>query len=598
MALPLTVTVTANATDDGPGLTYFFDWGDGTTTGWQNGIKATHQYYAAGTYTITVTVMDADDQTAVASAQVRAYNGTPPSNTAPTVTLAVSPSSGTTAPLDVVATATATDDAGGLTYVFDPGDGSGASSPQAGVTYNHTYTSTGTYTFSVTVTDAGALTATATKKVSITDTTNPDRVIPGHPGQGKIYISAYFPGNSYTNMKSEELNQVQPRTYTDPDTSQAVGADTSRFFGTMRVFHKVGDRSFASGSGSRTAALAGKIVWVSWSGSSVPYFEIIAGTRDAWINNLIADFKELKSAGIKVWWSLENEPDAGKADFGTASKRTALRNAYRYMKQKFSDARLDNMLGCVPGPHISDSFWNTSRNHGWWEYHPDWKGTETTTGGYYNNIWNVNPKDFYLGPWDRATGKGRITDAWGQNTYCWHSQGGTFALKPENGVWSWSDSPNTSGTNTQHYQAHNPFKFDDVRPLTWAGNQHSYRMRFALDKLYGKNVMPIAFGEFGYSIAEFDPPGTADPDEALTMTQWKSFYDQFIENNVILCTIWKRETSVGDCEYNIGGRFVHVNFNSNGTAIKPWAVTDPTDSRRKALAMWMDQPETVNGPLW
>lgn len=82
----------------------------------------------------------------------------------PTVTLTANPSFGT-APLSVIFTATAqSEDGGELSYVWDFGNGSTASS---GTTQSATYPTAGTYTATVTVSDSNGGTATAETTVIV-----------------------------------------------------------------------------------------------------------------------------------------------------------------------------------------------------------------------------------------------------------------------------------------------------------------------------------------------------------------------------------------------------------------------------------------------
>lgn len=70
---PLTVTADASAStdpDETPIATYAFDFGDNAVVGPQANATANHTYSTAGTYTVTVTVVDTVGQSAQASSQV------------------------------------------------------------------------------------------------------------------------------------------------------------------------------------------------------------------------------------------------------------------------------------------------------------------------------------------------------------------------------------------------------------------------------------------------------------------------------------------------------------------------------------------------
>jgi parallel beta-helix repeat protein len=69
---PLAVTADASGSTAGsaPISSYSFNFGDGTTAGPQSGATATHTYQSAGSYTVTVTATDGNNQTSNASETV------------------------------------------------------------------------------------------------------------------------------------------------------------------------------------------------------------------------------------------------------------------------------------------------------------------------------------------------------------------------------------------------------------------------------------------------------------------------------------------------------------------------------------------------
>ncbi|MEQ1832113.1 MAG: PKD domain-containing protein [Candidatus Eisenbacteria bacterium] len=153
---PVSVSLSAAASTDPEGaiVSYLFDFGDGTTAGPQASPLASHTY-AAGNWTATVTVVDAQGLSAVAAATVF-------SNRAPLAVLNMTPATGR-APLNVTAIAAGSTDLDGsiVAYTFDFGDGT-VIGPQAGSSAVHNY-GTGTWLASVTVRDdRGATTALAT----------------------------------------------------------------------------------------------------------------------------------------------------------------------------------------------------------------------------------------------------------------------------------------------------------------------------------------------------------------------------------------------------------------------------------------------------
>src|SRR5204863_6175789 len=106
---PLSVTADGSASSDADGhvASYRFDFGDGTVVGPQTAATATHTF-AAGTWTVRLTVTDDKGATGTASAVVTAT--APTANQPPVARLTVTPSSGT-APLAVTASGSAASDA-------------------------------------------------------------------------------------------------------------------------------------------------------------------------------------------------------------------------------------------------------------------------------------------------------------------------------------------------------------------------------------------------------------------------------------------------------------------------------------------------------
>jgi PKD repeat protein len=129
----------------------------------QGSTSGTHVYNTAGTFTVTVSATDAGglsgskSQAVVVSAAV---------NVAPTCTLSVSPSSGTT-PLSVTATGNCTDADNNITKTtLDFGDGTILQTASG----THTYTPAGNFKVVLTATDSGQLSGSASQTVTATAT--------------------------------------------------------------------------------------------------------------------------------------------------------------------------------------------------------------------------------------------------------------------------------------------------------------------------------------------------------------------------------------------------------------------------------------------
>lgn len=149
-----TVSVDASTSSDLDGtiVSYSWDWGDGSPAG--SGITATHAYSTVGTKTITLTVTDNEGGVGSTSKEVTIVNTPPIASFTVSVTLR-------TASVD--ASASSDPDGSIVSYAWDWGDGSPAST---GMTAMHTY-ALGTYTITLTVTDNDGATSSATESVTI-----------------------------------------------------------------------------------------------------------------------------------------------------------------------------------------------------------------------------------------------------------------------------------------------------------------------------------------------------------------------------------------------------------------------------------------------
>lgn len=148
---PLTFTFDAS-TSTGTDLSYQWDYGDGTT---DSGQQVSHTYQSLGTYTVTLIVTDAANQTNTFSLHITASVPTPVASFTTTadalgadgVDFDASASTGTR-----------------LTYSWDFGDGNTESDYSA--TTSHFYSGPGTYTVKLTVTDSYGQVNTVSKVVT------------------------------------------------------------------------------------------------------------------------------------------------------------------------------------------------------------------------------------------------------------------------------------------------------------------------------------------------------------------------------------------------------------------------------------------------
>ncbi|QXP54747.1 PKD domain-containing protein [Cellulophaga sp. HaHa_2_95] len=157
---------TSTDPDTGDVITYAWDFGDGSTATTAN---PTHTFTTAGTYDVTLTVTDNGTPALSSSEVIITITVNAPINQAPTA-IATSDITSGEASLDVQFTGdTSTDpDAGDvLTYAWDFGDGTTATTANPA----HTFTTVGTYDVTLTVTDDGTP-ALSSSEVSLTITVN------------------------------------------------------------------------------------------------------------------------------------------------------------------------------------------------------------------------------------------------------------------------------------------------------------------------------------------------------------------------------------------------------------------------------------------
>ena len=156
------VNFNASASKAAPGRTirtYEWDFGDGEQKTTTSPITS-HDYQAAGTFTVTLIVTDDVGRTAVATASVGIGSD------APTADFTFSPSSPTVG-AQVNFTSTSTTGVPGRTitsYTWSWGDGTPSGS---GASATHPFAASGSYNVTLTVTDSAGKTASTTKTVQV-----------------------------------------------------------------------------------------------------------------------------------------------------------------------------------------------------------------------------------------------------------------------------------------------------------------------------------------------------------------------------------------------------------------------------------------------
>ncbi len=184
---PLTVSFTDQSTNNPTSWSWSF--GDGGTSTLQN---PTYVYYAAGTYTVTLTATNGDgSNTTVVQNLVTVTPKTPP-----VAAFSATPTSGKV-PLSVAFTDTSTNNPTSWSWSFGDGGTSTLQNP------TYTYNTAGTYSVTLTVTNAGGSnTIVMQNLVTVTPKTPPVASFSAAPTSGKVPLTVTFTDQSTNNPTS------------------------------------------------------------------------------------------------------------------------------------------------------------------------------------------------------------------------------------------------------------------------------------------------------------------------------------------------------------------------------------------------------------
>jgi len=164
---PLAVDFDASGSSDPDGSITSYNWtfGDGSTG---TGVTTSHTYNTAGTYTVSLTVIDGQGATGSTTRIIQV--NTSGENASPIASFTASATSGV-APLAVDFNASGSSDPDGsiASYNWAFGDGTTGT----GVTTSHTYSIPGTYTARLTVTDNEGAKSNASQVISVTTQSGP-----------------------------------------------------------------------------------------------------------------------------------------------------------------------------------------------------------------------------------------------------------------------------------------------------------------------------------------------------------------------------------------------------------------------------------------
>jgi PKD repeat protein len=144
---------------------YVWSWGDGTPDTTGTTASQTHVFPVAGTYTVTLKVLDKWGRSSAAVTQSVTTLAEPAGNNPPTVVFAAPTCTGRTCTVSAAGT---TDTDGGIrSYTWKWDDGS-PDTTSTSTSSSHAYAAAGTYTITLTVTDNWGRTSTATRQVTLT----------------------------------------------------------------------------------------------------------------------------------------------------------------------------------------------------------------------------------------------------------------------------------------------------------------------------------------------------------------------------------------------------------------------------------------------
>ena len=282
--VPLTVDFSSDST--GTGLTYYWDFGDGSTSTEAN---PTHQYTNPGTYTVTLTVTDSFGRQDTITITVTV-------NPLPTAPVAAFTADVTTGYVPLTVHFTDASTGTGLAYSWNFGDGSAVSTER---NPTHEYTVSGTYTVTLTVTDVAGQTDTAT--IGVTANALPAAPVAGtivaDPASGYVPLTVDFSSIDTTgteltyswsfgdgisaNGETTSHEYTAPGTYTVTLTVTDVAGQMSSTTTTVQVNElpvvKFGSAAYEVAEAAGTASLA--LTLSSPAGSDLAiYYETADGT--------------------------------------------------------------------------------------------------------------------------------------------------------------------------------------------------------------------------------------------------------------------------------------------------------------------------------
>ncbi|MBT7307337.1 MAG: PKD domain-containing protein, partial [Gammaproteobacteria bacterium] len=243
---PLTVSFDGAASSDSDGSIASYSW---TTSDGQSatGSTASLTFSTAGSYTVTLTVIDDDGATALITESIVV---TEPANVSPTASITAAPTNGT-APLTVALDGSGSTDSDGTlsSYSWATSDGQSAT----GSTASLQFTTAGSYTVTLTVTDDDGATGAATETITVTEPVNlpPTALITATPDSGTAPLTVALDGSGSTDSDGS----LSSYSWSTSDGQSATGSTASLEFtaaGSYTVILAVTDDDGAAGNATET----------------------------------------------------------------------------------------------------------------------------------------------------------------------------------------------------------------------------------------------------------------------------------------------------------------------------------------------------------
>lgn len=252
--VPFTVNL-SGASSTGSISSYQWDFGDGSTG---TGTTVAHTFTTAGSRTVQLTVLDANNQSSVATTTITA--NAPVVNTPPIAAITTSASSGT-APVTITfnGSGSTAGSSAIASYSWSFGDGSTAS----GATASHSFTTAGTFTTTLTVTDSKGLTSSASTAITVAAPvilTPPTAVVATSTAAGPAPLTVNLDGSG---SKAASGSTISSYAWSFGDGASASGATTSHSFtsaGTYTATLTVTDNKGLTSSASTPIVVSAPVV--------------------------------------------------------------------------------------------------------------------------------------------------------------------------------------------------------------------------------------------------------------------------------------------------------------------------------------------------